>query len=169
MSFRFKMILLSAGLLFALLHFGLLLLQHTLPVSKTSRFYYASRAYENFFHQSWNVFVPPPDSNYKLYVQFEKNGVQKKDLFEEIKLKHQSNRLGGYEPLLLLLSNCITGFEKSTALQAAINGPVKQDINFAMIEQAAKGYVANTYRAPLQKLILVVEPVDSKRSRIYFN
>ena len=152
-----------------LLHFGLLLLQHTVPVSKSSRLYYASRAYENFFHQSWNVFVPPPDSNYKLYAQFEKNGIQKKDLFEEIKWKHQSNRVGGYEPLLLLMSNCITGFEKSTALQAAINGPVKQDINFAMIEQAARAYVAHTYHAQLQKLILVVGSIDPGQSRIYFN
>jgi hypothetical protein len=166
-----KIISLLVGSLILCLHFGLVLLQHASFLSDKHKLFYIVRGYESFFHQSWNLFVPPPNTNYKLFVTFENNGIQKKDIFSEVLLQHQSNRLKGYEPLVVAFSNCIYCFEKSTALQAPINGPVKNDVNFTMIELAVKSYIEHTYKTHLQKprLILLTQEAGTKKQKVYFN
>src|SRR5947208_757192 len=65
-----------------------------------------------FFNQNWSLFVPPPNCNYNLYVYRKEDKSQCKDLFSEILIKHQKNRLKGNQALLTALSNSIHYFEK---------------------------------------------------------
>src|SRR4051812_31267263 len=65
-----------------------------------------------FFHQNWNLFVPPPNSNYYLYVYNKNSTAESMDVFGEILMGHQKNRFRGYGPILIALSNSIHYFEK---------------------------------------------------------
>lgn len=137
---------------------------------KTKPEFYAQAYIYPYFHQNWNLFAPAPDANYKLYCAFENNGKQQVDLFSEIKTIHQSNRLKGYGPLLVGLSNAIHYFEKN-ALQAPLNGSMENNTSFKVIVYFAKNYLQHTRNIPITqlKLILVVSEVSTSKQRIYFN
>ncbi|MGZ4091353.1 MAG: hypothetical protein ACXVNO_11575, partial [Bacteroidia bacterium] len=117
-----------------------------------------------FFHQSWNLFVPPPSNNYNLFAIYENKGKQTADIFTEILVKHQTNRIGGSEALLLALSNTIHVYEKG-------NEPAKDSIGFKFIERFAKNYLNKTRNISLDhvKLILVVDQNSPANTRIYTN
>lgn len=123
-----------------------------------------------FFQQSWEMFVPPPSSNYKLFVEYECNGLHKYDLFAEINTAHQKNRLKGYEPLMLVFSNSIHYFEHSTPMLNKLNGPVRNDLYFSMIEYSALNYVRKKHNCqiPAIKMTLLVND-PSTGQRVYFN
>lgn len=123
-----------------------------------------------YFQQNWNLFTPAPVSNYSLFA----GGVDENlrtDIFNELLLKHQTNRLAGYEPLLVAFTNTIHYFEKNSVLTAPLNGPVNGDLYFTMLEHSAKNYLQNTRKKKISavKLMLVVEDVVSKERRVYFN
>lgn len=143
-----------------------------MPFATKNKFTSFSQRYVYpFFHQNWSLFAPAPDSNYQLFVQYEKNGIQKKDLFTEIVTKHQANRLAGYGPLVLAFSNSIHYFEKNTILTDKLNGPVAGDNYFEMIEYEVANYLRTTEKITPQKikLFLVVENVLSGKQRVYYN
>jgi hypothetical protein len=123
-----------------------------------------------FFQQSWEMFVPAPSSNYKLFVEYECNGIQKYDLFEEVNTAHHQNRLKGYEPLMLLFSNSIHYFEYSTPLQEKLNGPMRNDLHFTMIEHSALNYVRKKHdcQIPRIKMVLYISG-PATGQRVYFN
>lgn len=155
-----------------LLHFMLVGLGAAARFMKAHRLKAIAAHYNaSYLHQSWDVFVPPPSANYRLFVDFECNGMQyKKDLFEEVTLRHQSNRLAGYGPLLLAFSNSITYFEQSTALQSSMNC-VTSDLHFDMIVHAANNYLREHCGSEPKhlKLILWVQDVATQHQRVYFN
>lgn len=160
------------GLLALIIHFSLIVIHATPFVSPDHKLHYVAKGYAgSFFHQSWNLFVPPPDNNYNLFVTFENNGKHTEDVFNELVTAHQQNRLAGHGLLVVGLSNVVYMFEKSTALQAPVNGPIKKDIYFTMVEQAAKNYIQNKYKISIKtiKLILLAKSCDTKKQRIYFN
>jgi hypothetical protein len=133
--------------------------------------YYAEWYVYPYFSQNWNLFVPPPNVNYKLFVEYDDHGIQKKDIFQEILLQHQKNRLKGYGPLLLAFSNSIHYFEKATEQTKQLNGPIKDDKYFEIIEKSALNYLKHTYGNGIKdlKLTLVIEDIHSRRQRAYFN
>ena len=128
------------------------------PNSKLS--YYASFYAYPYFHQNWNLFVPPPTKNYRLIAY---NTNIKKDVFNELLAKHKANRLAGYEPLLIALSNSIYYFENSTKLK---KGKVVNDKNFEIISHFIRNYLC---RETHLKIILVVVDVNTKQERVYYN
>ena len=133
--------------------------------------YYAQWYVYPFFNQNWNLFVPPPSTNYKLLVSFADNGKQSIDIFNEILIQHQTNRFTGNSALLLAFSNSIHYFEKNTLLKNTLNGPVKNDLNFQILEQSAKKYIQSTRNITLDqlKLSLCVEDLSSKKTKVYYN
>lgn len=137
---------------------------------KTKPEFYAQAYIYPYFHQNWNLFAPVPDANYKLLCTFENNGKQTIDIFSEVTTAHQSNRLKGYGPLLVGLSNCIFYFEKNT-LQEPLNGSMENNLSFKIIEHFAQNYLQNTRNIQLTnlKLMLVVTEAGSLKQRIYFN
>jgi hypothetical protein len=172
MRSTFKIIVLTLGLFALIVHFTILLI-YANPVahSKVKIDYWAQAYVYPFFEQGWNLFVPAPTTNYKLYASFENHGKQEADVFNEIVVQHQSNRLKGYGPLLLAISNSIHYFEKTTEAREKMNGPITGDAYFRIIEHGAKNYIQHTRHVQLEKikLILVVEDIISKEKRIYFN
>ena len=124
-----------------------------------------------YFTQNWNLFVPPPNTNYKLFVEYEDHGIQKKEVFAEIMSQHQNNRLKGYGPLLLAFSNSIHYFEKNTSLQKPLNGPIKNDLYFKMIEKSALSYLQATQKIKLDslKIRLLVQSLPGDSQKVYFN
>ncbi|MDI1356036.1 MAG: DUF5819 family protein [bacterium] len=154
------------------LHFFLLLVyrQGIAPKSKLD-FYSLAYVYP-FFQQSWQLFAPPPNSNYHLYVAFEKDALmQEADIYEEILSQHQSNRCKGYEPLLIAFTNSIHYFEKNTPLLEALNGPLKDDLYFNMLKHSTLNYLKYKYgsKVNMKQLILLVENVKTKERRAYFD
>ncbi len=133
--------------------------------------YYAEWYVYPFFHQSWSLFVPAPNTNYHLYAEYEDHGPKRKDVFEEILLNHQRNRLKGYGPLVIAFTNSIHYFEKNTELLQPLNGPVKNDLYFKMVENSTLQYLKNTLQENIKevKIKLVVESIDTGKSRVYYN
>jgi hypothetical protein len=172
MKKRWRMIVLCLGLLVLALHVLLLCMYvNPLPGSK-GRFYFQAYNYVYpFFHQNWNLFAPAPDCNYSLLAMYEDQGPKVLDVFGEIVQKHQANRLAGHEPLVLAFSNSIHYFEKNSPGQQALNGPVKDDLNFTILERTVKGYLKETRRleqVPI-RLFLVVDNIHTGQRRVYFN
>lgn len=164
--------MLAAGVLLLIFHF-IAVFVYANPFGKPgSKVSYAAYAYVYpYFHQNWNLFAPAPEANYRLIAEYENGGLQRRDVFAEIVQKHQANRLLGYEPLVIAFSNSMHYFEKNSPLQQALNGPVKDDFNFTILERAVKNYLKynnKTADRPL-RLILVVENTQSKEQRVYFN
>lgn len=128
-----------------------------------------------YFHQNWDLFAPVPENNYRLIAEYEENGLQRRDVFAELVQKHQANRLLGYEPLVIAFSNSIHYFEAGSPLQQAVNGPVKNDLNFMILERAVRSYLKQHNKAgglggpELLRLIVVVENAGSGGQRVYFN
>jgi hypothetical protein len=123
-----------------------------------------------YFQQKWNMFVPPPSSNYNLFVEFECGGLQKYDLFQKVLITHQKNRFNGSEPILLALSNTIHYFEHHTKQRQKLNGPVKNEKFFVMLEHSVLNLLRSTHKCNIEqvKIILLVKE-HSGRQRVYFN
>jgi len=163
-----------AGLVLLLLHFSIICI-YASPFNRTglkANAAYAATYYAYpYFHQDWNLFAPPPNTNYQLFVQFENEGSIKREIFKDLLLQHQSNRFKGLEPLVITFANSIHFFEKSTQLKQTINGPVTGDINFTILEHSVKKYLQHQYKGKIQslKLYLFVTNIETKAQRIYFN
>ena len=166
------MIVLCLGLLVLVVHVLLLCIYVSpLPGSK-GRFYFQAYKYVYpWFHQNWNLFAPAPDSNYRLLALYDNGSPQVVDVFDELVQAHQANRLAGHEALVVAFSNSMHYFEKNSPLQQALNGPIKNDMNFSILEQATHRYLQETRhigQGPL-RLFLVVDQVHTGQRRVYFN
>lgn len=150
----------------------MLVIFYALPFKSNNKLTFFSQVYVRpFFHQNWNLFAPAPQSNYRLLAVYNDGKINKRDVFTEILSKHQTNRLAGYGPLLLAFSNGIHYFENNTPLRNSINGPVKNDPYFSMLEHSVKNYLLNTRKTITEevKIILIVDNADTHEERIYFN
>lgn len=170
---KFKTSLSVCAIIAIVIHF-VLITSFINPVKKAEGklFYYSMFYVYPFFDQGWNLFAPVPNSNYHVYVTY-KIGSEKKqfDLINEIQNKHASNRIGGYESLSLAISNAIHSFEGSTKLLNKINGPIKNDITFTIVEHFVNQYVNQLThnKASETKFILTVMNVVNQQQRVYFN
>ena len=137
---------------------------------KTKLEFYSQAYIYPYFQQNWNLFATVPNSNYNLYCEFENNGIQKIDVFNEVKILHQTNRLKGYGPLLISLANSIHYFEKNAGAGKVINGPINDDLNFKIIEQVTKNYLEYSRQLKIKKLkIVLVVRSQNNKPKIYFN
>lgn len=164
-----KTITLFSGLAVVTIHF-LFLAVYGLPVFRNTGIYFPAFAYVNtLFHQNWELFVPPPDVNYRLFVG--EQGKPKTEIFGEVVLSHQANRLRGLEPLVIALTNTIHYFEKNSTLQSPLNGPVTGDLYFTMVERLARSYYNNTRHSQVShpEVYLLVEKAGGGCARVYFN
>lgn len=155
------------------LHFFLIIVySNPFPSANKQKLdYYAQWYVYPYFSQNWNLFVPPPSSNYKLLVCFNDKGKQTIDIYNEILVKHQTNRLAGSSALLLAFTNSIHYFEKNSDLQKTLNGPIKNDLNFQILEKSTKNYIQATRGIRLDKieLYLCVETLSSDKMKVYHN
>ncbi len=151
---------------FALIGHFMLVLSYLVVPNNLSVFYVYP-----FFHQNWNLFVPPPDSNYNLYVYNQKNNKQSIDLFSEITVKHQKNRLSGNQPLIMALSNSIHYFEKEAEEKNFTGGRVGKNEKFAIIEKFVTNYLKSNDSLNIEnaKIIICVSSIKKGKQRVYFN
>jgi hypothetical protein len=160
---KYKRFLIFAGIMAIVLHFSLLFLYPFQPNRFSSFYCYP------YFYQDWKLFVPPPDSNYNLYVTYENDGEQTTDIFFEIMNEHRSNRIAGTEPLLIALSNTIHYFEKEVAPgKIADRSPGSK---FSLVENFACRYLEHSRHIKLKelKLKLVVRSTVSGATKVYYN
>ena len=163
--------MLGAGCLALLMHFSLVVIYANPFHGRINRTGYLAGAYVYpYFHQSWSLFVPAPTCNYSLFAKADGDTFST-DVFNELVIKHQENRFYGYGPLVIAFSNSMHYFETNTRLRHTLNGPVKEDKFFAMIENAAEKYLQHSRKRKVTKvkLILVVEGVATKERRGYYN
>jgi hypothetical protein len=157
-----KKIILFTGFVLTAIHFSLLgaYLLNPGPVSFTYAYPY--------FHQNWNLFVPPPTANYRLYAYSEKTGLCT-DIYSEILNHHRSNRLKGWGPLLIGLSNSIHYFEKEAIENRFYGGQVKDNLNFSIMQKIAESYLSSSGWKKSDDLRLILCVREPGRSRIYYN
>lgn len=143
------------------------------PLStQNSRVFYWSQYYTYpYFQQTWALFAPPPSCNYSLIAGFENNGQQKTDVLAEILNKHRSNRLKGYEPLLIALINSIHYFEKKSPLQNNVNGPIINSNDWEVLQKVVLNYLRYTRQGNVTnlKLTLLVSNIKDNHKKIYYN
>lgn len=122
-----------------------------------------------WFHQSWSLFAPTPSCNYSVYVVTAGN-TEARDVFDELVGLHQTNRLAGYGPVLIALSNTIHYFEKNSPLQKAVNGPVKHDRYFDMLRASVIHYLDHKgEKTDGLQIILLIKDQVTGQSRVYFD
>ncbi len=150
--------------------FAMLLIHFSIICSNLIKPNVYSNFYTNpFFEQNWNLFVPPPNSNYNLFVINENNVTE--DVFNEIVEQHQRNRLSGYEPLVIAISTAIHYFEKEALEQNFNGGEVKNNQKFMILQRVVKNYLQDKKHANLKevKIILSEKSINNKSPRIYYN
>lgn len=86
-----------------------------------------------YFHQSWSLFVPVPKENFNVYVKV--HGEKWEDVFQNVVRKHQSNRLGGNEDLMLAFSNGLMYYALSASETNAIITDDASNVNFEVIKK----------------------------------
>jgi len=167
-----KVFLFSGACLILLVHFTLLLI-HALPLKgEKKRVQYWSDYYAYpYFMQSWSLFAPPPEENYKLFVEYENLGNKKQDLVLEILSKHRDNVLKGGETVYLSICNSIHFFEKSTTNKALLNGPVTNDLYWNILEHQVLRYLNSSHQLHLSeiKMALHCNNVLTGQKRVYYN
>lgn len=122
-------------------HFGLIInYTHCFSKSDDSRLDKLSTLYVNpFFHQSWQMFVPVPKTNYALYVRTCRSGAWSswENLFDAKVKRHQGNRLSGGELIALLYSSEIAhALDDAHTYKIFENEP--DDINFKVLNHAIR-------------------------------
>lgn len=153
-------------------HFIFLFINNNPFSEKKDKLYFYSQAYTYpFFHQTWQLFAPPPTTNFKLIATFNTGGRRCVDVFNEILTNHQSNRMLGYEPLLLSFATGLHFFEKTAAYNNFLSGYAKNYEGFNIIEHMSRSYLYNKYHLTNQtvKLTLIVYDTKQTQSRVYFN
>ena len=107
MKSRNKIIIICTGLFILALHFGLMLIYANPFAGVKGKYAYLAEWYAYpYFHQRWNVFVPPPDANYRLFVKSETANYDQ-DLFREIISKQKNNWFGASEAISAVFANSI--------------------------------------------------------------
>jgi hypothetical protein len=155
-----------------MLHFTLIIVYtNPLPHTKSKIDYYAEWYVYPYFTQNWSLFAPTPTTNYNLFVEYNDNGLQKVDVFNELLLQHQGNRFKGRGSVLLAFTNSIHYFEKTTKKLGTLNGPITDDLYFEMIVQETLNYIRSTRKIKIEavKIQLVVQSIDLGKSRVYYN
>ncbi len=154
------------------LHFTLLLI-HALPLKgEKKRVQYWSDYYAYpYFQQSWSLFAPPPEENYKLFVEYENLGNKKQDLVLEILSKHRDNVFKGGEAVYLSISNSIHFYEKNTASKGHLSGLVENDLYWNILEHQVLRYLNSTHQLHLSeiKMALHCNNVLTGQKRVYYN
>lgn len=142
------------------------------PKEKTKLDYYSQTYAQPYFHQTWNLFVPPPSANYTLLVKYinQNKIVETVDIFADVLHRHQANRLRGYGPLLIGLVNSIHYVEKNELIEGPTAGFLRRDVNFLVMEQAALQYLRYKTKTEIlsTELLLLVSDHPSGRLRAYY-
>lgn len=167
---RVRIGILASVLGVLLLHFTLVWL-HVNPLQKEPGSNFWGQWYcSPFFSQGWNMFVPVPEYNYMLFVEYEVRGKkQKKEIFQSLVEKHRANRVAGHEALLIAFVNSIHYFVYATDKKEKLNGPVKGNLYFEIVKHAARQYTAHDCQCEPAgfSMILLVQPLEG-RPMAYF-
>ncbi|MDX2173127.1 MAG: hypothetical protein SFY56_08410 [Bacteroidota bacterium] len=146
-----------------MLHFSFVAVYALKNSNSASKISYYSTYYSYpYFHQNWNLFVPPPNSNYRLIAYTNSSEI---DILKTILTEHRNNRFAGNEPLLIAVSNSIHYFEKNTLTK---NCQITNDKNFAIIEHFSRNFLENE-KQKLLKLLLIVTEVKTNTVKYYYN
>jgi hypothetical protein len=164
-----KTVIFLVTALFFAVHFAFLFSYLLRPVSLSVAYTYP------FFHQSWNLFAPPPQNNYHLYVSVPDttavSGLRTFNVSGEINSRHQQNRLRGYEQLSNALGNSIHYFEKECLENKMYEGEISENTSFSIIKKFVTNYMksVNNINAENARLILYICPVNGAKPRVYYN
>ncbi len=167
-----KTFLFFGATLILVLHFTLLLI-HTLPLKgeKKRVQYWADYYAYPYFQQSWSLFAPPPEENYKLFVEYENLGLRQQELLYEILARHRDNVFRGGEAVSLTIGNSIHYFEKNTNQKTILNGPVTNNLYWNILEQQVLRYLNTKHQLHLSqiKMALHCNNVLTGKKRVYYN
>jgi hypothetical protein len=119
-----------------------------------------------FFHQTWNLFAPPPRDNYRLYYECSTpHGLRKGELLSEIRSEVQANVFSGYGGILTAFGNSIYYFVLLAEKRDPINH-VANDPRLKMVVRTATAFLAWRDTCSSVKIFLQVKNADGG-SRIY--
>lgn len=116
-----------------------------------------------YFHQSWNMFVPIPKQNFNIYVKYDGSNWQ--DVFNEIVLKHQRNRLGGSENLSLSLSSAVRYYVSTVKNENTVEVYKGGNVNYDVLEKIIKQYLSQKNGGTPKKLEIIIRVKNSYGSK----
>lgn len=149
-------------------HFAAVLMYAWPNQSKGRLFNYSFAYVYPYFHQNWTLFVPPPKENFNIYVKYNTTNKQQdwKDLYYEVNSRHQNNRLGGNEALLIAFSNALRYYFASSPQENYIL-PENTDGNYAILKLVIQKYLWVREGETPQDLKIIVGSRELNGKTIY--
>ncbi|HWY10543.1 MAG TPA: DUF5819 family protein [Bacteroidia bacterium] len=118
-----------------------------------------------YFHQSWSMFVPVPKQNFNIYVKYD--GSEWHDMFSEIVLAHQRNRLGGYENLALSFSSAVRYYASSVKNENNAEIYKGGNTNYDVLEKMIVQYLKLKNGSAPENLEIIIRTGDSYGDRYH--
>jgi hypothetical protein len=169
---RLRIGILAVVLGFLVWHFSMVWLFINPFQAEKDRSFWGQWYCNPFFSQGWTMFVPVPENNYLIFVDYTLNGKKRSaEVFQSLIGKHRSNRLAGYEPTVVAFDNSIHFFEYNTTLQERLNGPIREDLYFKILKHTAVKYLSLECKCNPEnpRLTLVIKPTGGKGMRVYYD
>lgn len=123
-----------------------------------------------YFHQSWGLFVPPPNKNYHLYYANRDYKIQG-DILSSIITSRPYNSLNGKELFLIALTNSLFYFEQQAKENNINQGKIDHNQNLKMLEIFTKNYLYHSGMKDTSgiKLIIYIKDINNTTERVYYN
>ena len=169
---RLRIGILALVLGFLLFHFSMVWLYVNPFQGEKDRSFWGQFYCTPFFSQGWAMFIPVPQNNYMLFVDYTLNGKkQSAEIFQTLVTKHRANRLAGHEPAIIAFTNSIHFFEYATPLQEALNGPVKDDLYFRILKHSTVNYLKRECKCEPDnvRVTLLIKPTNGAPMKAYFD
>ena len=105
------------------------------------------------------MFVPVPKQNFNIYVKYE--GSNWGDVFNEVVLAHQRNRLGGYENFALSLSSAVRYYASSVKNENTFEVYKGGNVNYDVLEKIIKRHLSHKNGTEPKNLEIIIRVVNS--------
>ncbi len=104
------------------------------------------------------MFVPVPKQNFNIYVKYDDSNWS--DVFNEIVLAHQHNRLGGYENLALSFSSAVRYYSSSVKSENTVEVYKGGNTNYNVLAKIIAQYLLHKNGSAPKKLEIIIRIQD---------
>ena len=146
-------------------HF-LAVLAYASPEALTGKFkHYVFPYMYPYFHQSWSLFVPVPKENFNVYVKV--NSGPWEDVFQNVVMKHQSNRIAGNENLMLAFSNSLRYYVSSVSDKNQVMVDDDANVNYVVLRNIITQYYRKKSGTEPRNMEIIIVTTNSNKAKQY--
>jgi len=118
-----------------------------------------------YFHQSWGMFVPVPKQNFNIYVKHDES--EWHDVFNEVVLAHQRNRLAGHENLSIALSSAVRYYASSVKNENSVEVYKGGNTNYNVLAKIIRQYLLLENGKPPKNMEIIIRINDLYGNRFH--